>query len=183
MIARNRIWEELKQAKANILGLQKYTDKQRSYNRWYNGILAFTASVGALGYSINEIIPFITSIIIGITSIAKSILPNFLQSAQDLSELDVLSDFYVRYMNSLEKIWYDNENNYADEKETMDRFFELKETECDKESAYNRGVRNISKKMQREIDAEAEEYINRVYFEKQNSKIYNYGKKWNSKNY
>lgn len=45
-------------------------------------------------------------------------------------------------------------------------FFELKETECDKESAYNRGVRNISKKMQREIDAEAEEYINRVYFEK-----------------
>lgn len=123
MIARNRIWEELKQAKANILGLQKYTDKQRSYNRWYNGILAFTASVGALGYSINEIIPFITSIIIGITSIAKSILPNFLQSAQDLSELDVLSDFYVRYMNSLEKIWYDNENNYADEKETMDRFF------------------------------------------------------------
>ena len=93
MIARNRIWEELKQAKANILGLQKYTDKQRSYNRWYNGILAFTASVGALGYSINEIIPFITSIIIGITSIAKSILPNFLQSAQDLSELDVLSDF------------------------------------------------------------------------------------------
>lgn len=166
MIARNRIWEELKQAKANILGLQKYTDKQRSYNRWYNGILAFTASVGALGYSINEIIPFITSIIIGITSIAKSILPNFLQSAQDLSELDVLSDFYVRYMNSLEKIWYDNENNYADEKETMDRFFELKKTECDKESAYNRGVRNISKKMQREIDAEAEEYINRVYFEK-----------------
>lgn len=166
MIARNRIWEELKQAKANILGLQKYTDKQRSYNRWYNGILAFTASVGALGYSINEIIPFITSIIIGITSIAKSILPNFLQSAQELSELDVLSDFYVRYMNSLEKIWYDNENNYADEKETMDRFFELKETECDKESAYNRGVRNISKKMQREIDAEAEEYINRVYFEK-----------------
>lgn len=128
--------------------------------------MAFTASVGALGYSINEIIPFITSIIIGITSIAKSILPNFLQSAQDLSELDVLSDFYVRYMNSLEKIWYDNENNYADEKETMDRFFELKETECDKESAYNRGVRNISKKMQREIDAEAEEYINRVYFEK-----------------
>ena len=166
MIARNRIWEELKQAKANILGLQKYTDKQRSYNRWYNGILAFTASVGAVGYSINEIIPFITSIIIAITSIAKSILPNFLQSAQDLSELDVLSDFYVRYMNSLEKIWYDNENNYADEKETMDRFFELKETECDKESAYNRGVRNISKKMQREIDAAAEVYINRVYFEK-----------------
>lgn len=49
----------------------------------------------------------------------------------------------------------------------MTRFFKLKETECDKESAYNRGVRYISKKMQNEIDAEAIEYINRVYFEKE----------------
>ena len=70
-------------------------------------------------------------------------------------------------------------------KETMDRFFQsLKKSECDKESAYNRGVRNISKKMQREIDAEAEEYITGFILKKQNSKIYNYGKKsGNSKNY
>ena len=39
MIARNRMWEELKQAKINILCLQKYTDRRRAYNRYYN---AFT---------------------------------------------------------------------------------------------------------------------------------------------
>ena len=70
-------------------------------------------------------------------------------------------------MNSLEKIWYDFDHDITNEKETMTRFFKLKETECDKESAYNRGVRYISKKMQNEIDAEAIEYINRVYFEKE----------------
>ena len=101
MIARNRIWEELKQAKANILGLQKYTDSRRSWARWYNGIIAAVASLGAIGYSLDEIIPFVSSVIVGALSIAKSIAPNFIQSAQELSELDMLSDFYVRYMLSL----------------------------------------------------------------------------------
>lgn len=166
MIARNRIWEELKQAKANILGLQDYTDNRRAWGRWYNGTIAVVASFGAIGYSLNETIPFITSVIVGFASILKSLFPVFIQTSQELSELDVLSDFYVRYMNALEKIWYAYDQDHIDEKEAMNRFFDLKETECDKESIYNRGVRNISKKAQKKIDKDAEEYINRVYFEK-----------------
>ena len=166
MIARNRIWEELKQAKANIICLQKYTDRRRAYNRWYNGFIAITASIGALGFAINEYIPFITSLLVGIVSIIKSILPNFLQTEPELSELDYLSDFYTRYMNSIEKIWYDFDHDFTNEKETMTLFFKLKESECDKESILNKGVRNISKKLQNKIDEESEEYINRVYFTK-----------------
>lgn len=166
MIARNRIWEELKQAKANIICLQKYTDKRRANNRCYNGFVAVTVSVGALGYAIDEYIPFVTSILVGFVSITKSIMPNFLQTEPELSDLDGLSDFYVRYMNSLEKIWYDFDNEFIDEQNTMNSFFRLKESECDKESLFNRGVRNISKKLQKKIDDEAEEYINRVYFTK-----------------
>lgn len=167
MIARNRIWEELKQAKANILCLQKYTDKRRAKNRLYNSFIAITASAGALGYAVNEYVPFVTSITVGFVSIVKSIMPGFLQTEPELSELDGLSDFYVRYMNSIEKIWYDFDHNFVEEKETMEFFFKLKESECDKESLLNRGVRDISKKFQKEIDRDAEEYINRVYFTKE----------------
>lgn len=170
MIARNRIWEELKQAKSNILCLQKYIDKRRAYNRCYNGIVALIASAGALGYAINELIPFAASLIVGFISIVKSIMPSFLQTEPELSELDGLSDFYVRYMNSIEKIWYDFNHDFTEEKETMEFFFKLKESECDKESLLNRGVRNISKKFQKEIDDEAEEYINRVYFTKKDER-------------
>lgn len=166
MIARCRIWEELKLAKANIICLQKYTDKKRSRNRWYNAFVAVTASAGALGYVINEYIPVVASAAIGFVSIIKSIMPNFLQTEPELSELDNLSDFYVRYMNSLEKLWYNYEYNHIGEKETMICFFELKESECDKESTMNRGVRNISHKFQKEIDAIARNYINKIYFEK-----------------
>lgn len=166
MIARCRIWEELKQAKVNIICLQKYTDRKRSKNRIYNAFVALTSSAGALGYVINEMIPVYTSIAVGFFSIVKSILPNFIQTEPELSELDNLSDFYVQYMNSLEKIWYNHEYKHIDEKATMDCFFELKETECNQQSKMNKGVRNISRKFQTEIDSEAEEYVNRVYFEK-----------------
>lgn len=94
-------------------------------------------------------------------------MPNFLQSEPELSELDNLSNFYVRYMNSLEKIWYDFDHDFIGEKEAMEHFFALKENECDKESVLNKGVRHISKKFQMKIDVAAEEYINRVYFEKE----------------
>lgn len=106
MICRNRIWEELKQAKANIICIQKYTDKRRGYNRAYNGFVAITASAGALGTLLNDKVPFFASMLIGFVSIIKSVLPNFVQGESELSSLDVLADFYNKYMNSLENICY-----------------------------------------------------------------------------
>ena len=166
MIARNRIWEEMKQAKANILCLQKYTDKKRGRLRYYNMSIALLASGGALGSVINMWIPTVTSFIVAFGSIIKSVMPNFLQTEPELLELDGLSDFYSEYLNHLEKIWYDSDNDIIDEQKAMSQFFELKESECDKASILNRGVTNISKKMQNRINEEAGEYINRVYFTK-----------------
>lgn len=166
MICRNRIWEELKQAKANIICIQKYTDKRRGYNRAYNGFVAITASAGALGTLLNDKVPFFTSMLIGFVSIIKSVLPNFVQGESELSSLDVLADFYNKYMNSLENIWYRLDHDIIDEKQAMDEFFKLKETECDKMSQMNRLVRNISERFQKKIDEEAATYINRVYYEK-----------------
>lgn len=165
MISRKRIWEEIKQAKANIICIQKYTDERRAYNRYYNGFIAITASAGALGRLLNEHIPLIASILIGLVSIIKSVLPNFIQSESELSSLDVLADFYNKYMNSLEDIWYRYENKITTEKEAMKEFFELKETECDKQSLLNRLVRNISEKFQKEIDKESNKYLKSVYYE------------------
>lgn len=166
MICRNRIWEELKQAKANIICIQKYTDKRRGYNRAYNGFVAITASAGALGTLLNDKVPLFASMLIGFVSIIKSVLPNFVQGESELSSLDVLADFYNKYMNSLENIWYRFDRDIIDEKQAMDEFFKLKETECDKMSQMNRLVRNISKRFQKKIDEEAATYINRVYYEK-----------------
>lgn len=71
-------------------------------------------------------------------------------------------------MNELESIWYRFDKDIITEEEAMKEFFQLKETECDKQSQMNRLVRNISKKFQREIDKIAKNYIDTVYFEKTN---------------
>ncbi|HJC94106.1 MAG TPA: hypothetical protein H9752_07910 [Candidatus Phocaeicola excrementigallinarum] len=170
MISRNRIWEELKQAKANIICIEKYTDRRRGYNRYYNAFIAITASAGALGSLINEYVPLASSMAIGFGSIVKSVFPNFIQGESELSSLDVLADFYNKYMNELESIWYRFDKDIITEKEAMEEFFQLKETECDKQSQMNRLIRNISKRFQKEIDEIAEKYINAVYFEKTNEK-------------
>ena len=69
-------------------------------------------------------------------------------------------------MNSLERIWYNLENKKITEAEAMEMFFDLKETESDKLSQLNKGVRNISKSFQELINQEASKYINAVYFQK-----------------
>ena len=68
-------------------------------------------------------------------------------------------------MNSLESIWYRYENKIITEKEAMEEFFKLKETECDKQSQFNRLIRNISEKFQKEIDKESDKYLKSVYYE------------------
>lgn len=166
MNARNRIWEELKQTKANILCAQMYTDRKRLWNRRYNATIAILAGFGALGFAINEYIPFITSLLVGTFSIIKSLIPTFSQTEAELSEMDAISDFYAKYMNSLEEIWYRLDTGEIKEKEAMDDFFKLKESECDKESKLNRGTRSISKRLQDKVNGKAKQYIDDVYFTK-----------------
>lgn len=166
MNARSRIWEELKQAKVNIICIQEYTDKKRRYNRYFTAFVAISASMGVVINPLVDNFAFYTSIAIGLISIIKSIMPNFLQQEEELLELDGLHSFYSQYMNTLEKIWYEFDHQIRDERDTMEMFFKQKNTECDKGAILNKGIRNIPTRFQKRIDQKASEYINRVYFTK-----------------
>lgn len=171
MIVRQRIWEELRLAKANIICLQKYTDRGRRKSRIFNSLIILFASAGAIGGIFKQWVAVLASFLVAFSTILKTLMPNFLHSENELSELDRLMDFYSTYFNNLEKIWYYNENlgkdesNHITESEIVERFFELKNSESDKFSALNRGVRSISKKEMNSINDEAREYVNRVYFD------------------
>ena len=167
MVARNRIWEELKYAKVNITCIQRYTDKMRRRARAVNAFVVFCSVGGSLGGSWNKWVAVIGASMVAVASIAKSLFPNFIQSEQELSELDRLLDFYSRYMNGLERLWYEYNTNVIDEKTAMSRLFSLKEDECDKYSILNKGVRSISKKEREEIKNDCNNYINQTYFTKE----------------
>ena len=50
MVIKNKIWEEMKQAHANVLCVKWYTDKQRKHERYYQMFIALVASGGTFGY-------------------------------------------------------------------------------------------------------------------------------------
>jgi hypothetical protein len=164
MEARNRIWEELKQTKANIVCLQRYTDKGRMRLRIADALIVSFAAIGALGGSYCHLIAVIGASAVAVMSILKPFIHFVIQSEQELSELDRLMDFYAKYFNKLEKLWYEYHNDKIKEDEMIDKLFAMKEEECDKYSLMNKGIRSISETEQNKINEECAEYINRVYF-------------------
>lgn len=167
MIAKNRMWQELKRTRANIECLLNYTDTRRRWLRWYNVLIIFTSSAGALTSLFDKWFAIVATVVIAVASILKAALPNIVQTDQELSDLDRLLDFYNKYFNKLEEIWYKRFEAIIDDDEMMKLLFELKEDECDKYSLLNKGVRGITSKEQLKINAQCEKYINEVYFERE----------------
>lgn len=77
MVIKNKIWEEMKQAHANVLCVKWYTDKQRKHERYYQMFIALVASGGTFGYLLNEIAPLISSSIIAFCFCSKSFVSTF----------------------------------------------------------------------------------------------------------
>jgi hypothetical protein len=129
----------------------------------FNAIIIVSASTGALGGIYSKWIAVAGATMAAIGTVVKELLPNIAQSEQELAELDRLIDFYSKYMNRLEILWYDFDNQIISEEKMIHSLFEMKDEECNKYSLMNKGIRSISKKEQNEIDNMSTEYINRVY--------------------
>lgn len=169
MVVRNKIWEELKQAHANVLCIRWYNNKQRKHERFYQTFIAVTASAGTFGFLINDLAPLYSSLTIAFVSVVKSLYPQFLQPEKELSILDGLMDYYNEYMVDMERLFYKSDHDKMSEDETFDEMYKLKKTECAKQSLLNRFVRSIPEKRKKKIENESTEYINRVYFNKYES--------------
>lgn len=163
---RERIWEELKMSKSNVECIHKYNDIHRRWNRWYDFAIAVCAAIGAFGYLWDAIVPFISTLAIGISQLVKNLFPSVLQREEELSSLDTISDFYLTYMSRLEHLFYKLDYEIESEEVIANQFFALKETECEKQSKMNKLVRKISEKEHKRIDKETTDYVNRVYFNK-----------------
>lgn len=164
MIVRNKIWEELRQAKANIICIQRYTDRNRKWSRYFGALIIILASAGTIGGLFKQWVAVAASALVAISTILKSLMPNFIQSEQELTELDRLMDYYSRYFIKVEKIWYELYESNITEKEAIDQMFEIKNDEADKLSTMNKLVRHLSKEEKDKINDEALDYVERVYF-------------------
>lgn len=164
MEVRNKIWEEFKQAKANVICIRRYNSLQRQLNCIYQIFIAVCAAVGTFSFGFSDKIPFIALLSIAIVSLIKAIFPQILQPEQELCELDGIMDYYNSFMNKLEKFFYELDKEQKTEDEVMAELFELKEDECKKQSKINKLIRLIPNRMQKKVDKEVDTYIKEVYY-------------------
>lgn len=164
MEVRNKIWEEFKQAKANVVCIRRYNSLQRQLNSIYQIFIAVCAAVGTFSFGFSNKIPFIALLSIAIVSLVKAIFPQILQPEQELCELDGIMDYYNSFMNKLERFFYELDKQQKTDDEVMKELFSLKDEECLKESKMNKLIRWIPKRMQKKIDAEVQTYIDEVYY-------------------
>ena len=164
MEVRNKIWEEFKQAKANVVCIRRYNSLQRQLNSIYQIFIAVCAAVGTFSFGFSDKIPFIALLSIAIVSLVKAIFPQILQPEQELCELDGMMDYYISFMNKLERFFYELDKQQKTDDEVMKELFSLKDEECLKESKMNKLIRWIPKRMQKKVDAEVQTYIDEVYY-------------------
>lgn len=164
MEVRNKIWEEFKQAKANVVCIRRYTSLQRQLNCIYQVFIAVCAAVGTFSFGFSDKIPFIALLSIAVVSLIKAIFPQILQPEQELCSLDAMMDYYNSFMNKLEAFFYQLDKEQKTDDEVMAELFTLKEEECKKQSQMNKLIRWIPKRMQKKVDAEVQTYIDEVYF-------------------
>lgn len=164
MEVRNKIWEEFKQAKANVVCIRRYNSLQRQLSCIYQIFIAVCAAVGTFSFGFSDKIPFFALLSIAVVSLTKAIFPQIIQPEQELCELDGIMDYYNSFMNKLEKFFYELDKEQKTDDEVMDELFALKEDECKKESKMNKLIRWIPKRMQKKVDTEVQTYIDEVYF-------------------
>lgn len=164
MVVRNKIWEEFKQAKANVECIARYTSLQRQLNCIYQVFIAATAAVGTVtsGFYIKASVYALAAI--AIVSLAKAIFPQIIQPENELCTLDGIMDYYNSFMNKLEDLFYNLENSKKTEDEIMAEIVNLKEEECKMQSQMNKLIRWIPQWMQKRIDKVVITYINEVYY-------------------
>lgn len=164
MEVRNKVWEEFKQAKANVVCISRYNSVQRQLNCIYQVFIAATAAIGTVvsGFNVQASVYALGAI--AIVSLTKAIFPEIIQQEKELCELDDIMDYYNSFINKLEKFFYELDKEQKTDDEVMTELFTLKEDECKKQSQMNKLIRWIPKWMQKKVDAEVQTYIEEVYY-------------------
>ena len=170
MMIRDKIWEDMKEAKTYQLSCLYYVDKKRRFNRWYNFAIIIIAGIGAITFFLNHWCTFATTIATILLEIVKSFVPAVCQSEKELVELDNLASYYGETSHKLEELWTKNESDYYtnNEQTVSKKVFNIRKNEAENKTKMNRLIHSLSHKEDKKIQDQADEYLKSKYYEQEN---------------
>lgn len=160
---RNRLWNELCQAKHNSRYCIFLLAYRRKIVNWFTIVILLFSSAGIMGWPFWDQLPLFSCVIISVIQLLRLLQPHFMPTERQLDKLDNVVDFYFDYYNKLEKLWFDYENDRKSEEDVQTEFYEIKDLEKPINKIINEIVKSTNKNIQQKCDYEVRDYINKVF--------------------
>lgn len=162
---RDRIFFEMCQIKFNCFFLSNLLRQKKLYMNIINSIIFIAAITGIGGWKIWEPFPIIACAMILFMSVLKIVLPNFIGDEKYLLKLDDTHNFYVKYYNELEELWYRIDDEKLSEAYLRQRFYkELAVEELKVNQATNEIMSKvIGRRCENKANKEQEIYFKKLF--------------------
>lgn len=163
----NRIYYDIKQVSTNEYYSRLFMDKQVRRSKMCNCIIASLSVGGAALTLLNEYIPMITGIIVGITSIVKQISPAFLMDAKDIADLNNISLSLGTYRFKLQNIYDDLYSSSINVECARNLYGKVTNEYADKNTNLSKLFGRVDHKLNEKASKSSDDYLNEIY----NSKV------------
>lgn len=159
---RNRIWNELCQAKFKAVYTSLLYEHHKKINQIYNISIIIISASGILGWGFWDKIPLIACIIIGIISIFKELKNEILLNDKGFEAINKMHIFYTNYLNEIENLWYYFENGLSEEEGRL-LFYKIKKSEADVLNIVNEITKSTHKSIQKKASIECNLYFKNIF--------------------
>lgn len=164
---RDRIFQELSQAKFNTVYTSLYSDYKRKKVKQYNKVIIIISAIGGV---LGSIIPdqygkgtaIIFCFLITVISILKEIMPKYFNE-NEIHNIDKILSFYTKYHEKIEQLWYEFENNRISDSKATKQFYNIKETEENINELVNSIMVEKPQFLVEQATKITTDFINRVY--------------------
>ena len=164
MIVRNKIWEEIKQTKANAICAQKYSTVQRRIDLAYKVLIPSLSALCVLFSTMEWYDKSLCSaIVLFMSSTAKAIFPKLILPEKSILALDELYKAFNNSLTDLESLFHNVDYNVVSENDAMSEINRLTKSNIELSEELNRLVLWIPSFVDKKITEETEYYLNAMY--------------------
>jgi len=155
------VWDEFVQAKSWEQYISDYTGYKMDWRKWFSIITGALVVIGSSTWSVwnffeKSWVAPVVLLIVGITQILASSLPQIIVDNETLKSLSRLRGMYIGYSNKLERLLLKILNKNLSQEEIEEQYFALRETvypiEELKDAMNIRQLKKLSKKIENRID-------------------------------
>jgi hypothetical protein len=163
-----RVWHEMIDIKYGEIYLSKYLGLQRTLKRIFKILTLILSLSGILGWKYFEDYVWIALILISVIQIFTLVENQLIRSDKEIEDISALRQLYSKYYQKLEKLWTQIEFETLTEKNSMEKYFELRDSDWlkieDLDSQLN--VKKY-KKLMKQTEIETNSYINKYLYHEQ----------------